>query len=186
MTERIQATHLPVAPHGRGQGFSLVEVLVAVALLFFIVMGVLPLFTQALVSNQSGRESTEASNFGRSRAEETVQLDFDAPTLTVDTGTTKVIDNYYSIADREWKPGTAPVADPALWTRATTVRQYNVDALVRDAAGKTPILQASALDASADPQNVHLKEIEILLQGTRLGGPFGPSKQITIRSLKAQ
>lgn len=163
----------------RDAGFTLLEVLVSMAILLIIVVGLIPLFTQAIVANTSGAESTQVSNFARSRVEEYFQFPFNAPELTLVGGTELVVDEYYSFADEVWRAQPAPADDPASWTRRTIVRQYDVNAL-SDGVLDT----AEALDAAADPSQVHLKEIEVQLEGIRQGGPLSAGKQITLRALK--
>ena len=54
---------------GAEAGFSLLEVLIAAVLMLVIAVGVLPLFTRAMTASLSGNDSSQASNFGRSRLE---------------------------------------------------------------------------------------------------------------------
>lgn len=169
---------------GVSPGFSLIEVLIAGAILLVVALGTLPLFTRAMISNKSGAESTSVSNFARERLEEFNQLPFDSPDLTIDAGTSKVFDEYYSLQDKRWKDytnTTIPTTDPAGWTRTTTVRQYSVTAL--DDGKLDP---AEALGPTALPINVHFKEIVVAVQSARLGGPLGPGKRIALRILKSQ
>ena len=58
----------------RDAGFSLVEALIASALVLMITLGVMPLFTHAVVQNVSGKESTISTNYSRSAAEELVEI----------------------------------------------------------------------------------------------------------------
>ncbi len=89
------------------------------------------------------------------------------------SGTELVFDEYYSQASSTWVDGTAPEGDTALWTRTTTVRQFNVADL------------ATPLADTAPAENVHLKEITVAVESTR-SGPLGVGKEITVRLLKSQ
>lgn len=162
-------------------GFSLIEVLIAGLLLLGIALGVLPLFTSSMVNNTSGSESTKVANMARSRLEQLYQLPFSSPEMTITAGTENALDQYYSIYDDMWKDGIAPVdgSDPAAWTRTATVRQYAVSALDDEVLDP-----AEALPAGTDPSLVHLKEIEIIVQGLRQSTVLGPTKQITLQGLK--
>ena len=161
-------------PAGSQGGFTVIEVLVAAVLLLMIAVGILPMFTRSIVSNAEGFDHSQVANHARARAEEFFQLPFDSPDLTPTAGTELVFDEYYSKNESEWVDGaTVELDDNALWTRTTTIRQFNVDDLT------TP------LDASAASANVHLKEITVNVQSTR-GGPLGVGKRITVRVFKSQ
>lgn len=166
---------------GRSAGFSLIEVLIAAALLLAIALGVLPLITRSMVNNLSGSESTKVANMGRSRLEQVYQLPFGSPEMTVTAGSENVLDEYFSLQDEVWKDGVAPVdgSDPAMWTRTTTIRQYSVNALDDEVLDP-----AEALPAGTDLSRIHLKSVEIVVQGLRAGTVLGPTKQITLRGLK--
>lgn len=183
----------------RPMGFTMVEVLVAGALLMVITLGTLPLFTRALRDNRSGAESTEVSNAARSGLEEFFQLPWDAARLVLvggdlNGGTIKAFGDFYSLADDRWKPCAAalpdcdpascavPADDPARWTRVTCVRQFSNDDVTDD--GELADDEALAFDA--DPSQVHLKEIVVRVASARQSPVFGPAKRITVRTLKSQ
>ena len=155
------------------RGFSLVEVLIASALLLIMATGILPLFTRSIVSNAEGYNHTQVANAARSRGEEFFQLPFNSEPLTLLAGTERLYDEYYSKQNRVWIDGTVPAGETALFTRTTTIRQYNVN----DPA--TPLV------STAPPTTVHLKEIVVRVQSTRVG-PLGVGKQIAVRLLKSQ
>ena len=58
------------------KGFSLIEVLMAMALLVVVVAGLLPLFTRSVLENLEGKESTLSVNHARSELETQKQLSF--------------------------------------------------------------------------------------------------------------
>ena len=164
---------MPGRATGPGSGFTIIEVLVASVLFLMIALGVLPLFTRSIVSNAEGFDHTRVATFARARGEEFMQLPFDSPDLKPVTGTERVFDEYYSQSSSAWVDGTAPVGDPALWTRTTTIRQFNVDDL------------ATPLPDTAAAENVHLKEITVTVDSTR-SGPLGVGKRLTVRLFKSQ
>lgn len=168
---------------GRQLGLTLIEATIAAALLLLIAAGVLPLFTQSLSNNLSGADSSTATNTARSQVEELFQMPFNSAPLTLVSGTELVTESYYSFADQQWKPGPEPPdgSDPALWLRTATIRQYSVRALDDELVDPS-----EALDADADLGQVHIKEIETEVVGTRTAGPLGPSRRITVRLLKSQ
>lgn len=159
-------------------GFSFIEVVIAGLLMLMIAISVLPLFTEAASSNETGREYTEVSNMARSKAEEMMQLPFNSAPLTIVTNNKLETKEYYSKLNKRWITGTTLAAgDVALWLRTTTVRQYTVSDLDR---------LANPLPAGTPPEGIHVKEIQVEVRGATVGSLFGPSKNITVRMLKSQ
>lgn len=187
-------------PGGRGQaGLTLIEVLVAAALLLIIAVGILPLFTRALVNNNAGNEYTKVSNHGKSRVEEAFQLPFNDPFLmTVPAGQDAgVVVEHYREDTKTWELGPTPSplpADPSSpfgvvqvpWERTTTVRQYSTEAIHDEDDAEVDLKKADALSGGTDPVFVHLKEVEVLVESTRSGGPLGAGKQVVLRTFKAK
>ena len=162
-------------------GFTLVEVLIASILLLAIALGTLPMFLRSITDNTSGRESTEASNFARSRIEEYSQLNFNSPELTIDAGSEKVVSDYYSAAYETWTDGAPPAGDPTIWIRTTTVRQYSATAL-----DDLQLDAAEALLAGTSNSLVHLKEVIVSIQGQSVLGLLGRPSQVTVTIVKSQ
>ena len=163
----------------RESGMTLLEVLLASVLFLGISLGVVPMFTQSMVSNTSGNDSTKASNFARGRTEELKQLPFNHPDLTIENGSEKTVEEYYTSNDGLWHPYPVPTDIKPEWSRLTTVRQYNVDSLEDDR-----VEIDEALPAGSDASFVHLKEIQVAVQ--QAGGLFTSSaKAITVRTLRA-
>jgi len=160
----------------RGEaGFSFIEVVIASLLLLMIAVAVLPMFTEAAASNETGREYTDVANFARSRAEELTQLQFNAEPLTITAGTERLHEEYYSATSRKWLAGTTAVApDRALWLRRTRIHQYEAT----DRNLTTP------LAAGTDALRIQVKEILVEVRGASAGSLFGPAKSITVRTIK--
>lgn len=165
------------------RGLSLIEAVIAAGILLVLAVGILPLFAQSMSNNQSGADSSTVSNSARSAVEEIFQLPFNSAPLIPTAGTELVTESYYSLADGEWKAGPEPPdgSDPALWLRTATIRQYSVNALDDEIVDPS-----EALDFDADLGQIHFKEIEVEVEGTRSAGPLGPSRRITLRMLKSQ
>lgn len=163
----------------RGEaGFSLTEVVIASVMLMTMAISVLPVFTKATASNETGREYTEISNLARSRAEELMQLPFNASQLTITSGTQLVAEEQYSSLNRRWISGgtTLSAGDRALYLRRTTIRQYgitNVETLDQPLAAGTPA------------EGIHVKEILVEVRGMAGSSVFGPSKSLSVRMLKS-
>lgn len=154
-------------------GYSLVEVLIATLLFFFIAIGVIPLFTRSMVANRAGRDATSASQYGLSRVEALMAPPFN----TVLPGTAS---EYFSINDEEWKPGaTAPSGDSEAWTRVTTVSQHSLSDLEDDG------VLDEALPDDAPESEVHLKLIEVRVGMVRdEGNPIGRRRDLDLRAIR--
>lgn len=72
-------------------GFSLVEGLVALAVLMTIVIGLIPLFTQSMVNNTAGRHMTQATNFTTDTFEGLTQLPLNNDLLDVGNGLPRTV-----------------------------------------------------------------------------------------------
>ena len=178
MALKLTSREVPPARSGE-QGLTLIEIMFASLLFLAVALGVVPMFTQSMVSNASGNDSTKAANFARARAEELTQYPFNHQDLTVEAGSEKVLEEYYTSNDAQWHAYPVPDGKNAEWSRTTTIRQYNVDALDDDR-----VEIAEALPAGADPSFIHLKEIQVSVEQ---GGSFFTSsaKTITVRTLRA-
>jgi prepilin-type N-terminal cleavage/methylation domain-containing protein len=176
-----QLSRSPVeAAMAKERGFSFLEVMIASAVFLIVAVGLLPLFAHSVSNNLGGREATDVANLGRSRVEELFQLTYNHPSLTVPAGQTVLVTNsYFSKKDSIWKTGTETTTDPASWTRVTRVRQYSISDLQGDFTFNNP------LDGSAPLGQVHIKEIEVEVVPGRDNRQLGPTKQLTLRMLKA-
>lgn len=164
--------------HPGERGFSFVETLVAAGLLLIITLGILPLFTSSIRSNETGREYTMVSNHARSRAEELFQLPFNSPTLTITTGTSRTVADYYALDERVWKAGGQAEAttngDIPQWVRTAVIRQYSLESLT------------DPKPAGTDPESIHIKEIVVTVEGLNAATTFGSKKAATVRLYKAE
>ena len=161
-------------------GVSVVEVLLAAVLFLAIALATIPMFTQSMMSNSSGNDSTRAANFARTKVEELLQLPFNHPSLEIEDGTERVFDEYRSITTGEWLEVPVASGDEAEWLRTSTIRQYHVDALDDDL-----IEVSEALPAGTDPSFVHLREIEVSVR--QIGGFWrNEAKGITLRTIRSQ
>ena len=162
----------------RAEGFSLIEGVIAAALVLIIALGILPLFTRSIINNVGGSDFSQISNAAKSRAEELFELPFDSQLLAITTGTDRVLEEYLSQRDKVWKPGVEADAvadsDLALARRTATIRQFNINDL------------ASPLDNSAPPGSVQIREIIVQVRSTRAGSPLGPGKRTAVRLFKSQ
>jgi len=139
------------------RGFSLIEGLIAMALLLLIVTGLLPLFTRSMLNNVQGDEATRATNIVVDDFERLLSLPFDSLDISVPDGGTEVVrDDALLLAANLWHDAaTIPSGDQARFLRTTTVRQYNVDDLLDNGILDNP------LPGGWTPSQVHIKVIDV-------------------------
>lgn len=151
----------------RQVGMSLVEVLIAVAIMAVVALAILPLFSRSIRMNREGGNLTEVTNVARSGLEEYLQLDFNAPQLTIPPGSNLLRrEDYWDPSARRWMPfdpGSPPFdieAPPAgiLWHRAVEVQQFAAGDLTEDGFLDNP------LDGAEPRENVQLKRIHVIVQ----------------------
>lgn len=70
------------------EGFTLVEILIAMGLMAMGILGVAPLFTSALTSNAAGDDFSRLNALARQQLEQCLQYGFDDPRLAVPAGST--------------------------------------------------------------------------------------------------
>ena len=178
LTARRSCAHEP--QRRSEQGFSVVEVLIAAALLLLITIGVLPMFTKSITNNLEGRKSTEATNQARSEVERLYQLTFNHPDLAVPAGQTESMrEELFSEQQQQWIDiGSWNASDSEVYRRIVRVRQYGVDALLDQQLDPT-----EALNGSTPATLVHFKEIEVEV---RTAGQLGVNrKTVTLRMYKS-
>lgn len=167
-------------------GFSLVEALIAAAILLVIALGLIPLFARAIVDNTTGNDSTQATNHTRTQLEELIQLPFNHQRLTLPAGAvqsqeveswTQGVRDQTGDAQEGWWPGVPADKGLPLWTRTTRVRQFNISDL-DDGTLDNPE------EGGTQPTFVHLKEVEVQLDNARGGSLLGGGPAQTVRVLK--
>lgn len=179
-------------------GFSLVEVLVAALLLLFIALGLVPLFTRAMIDNASGRDSTTATNIDRTQIETLAALPFDSTRMLVTNGQEFLETNEsFSRGDPKidndiaeaWAVGIPSNLATVRWTRRTRIRQYQWTDVKKGVFG-TP------RNGGTNASFVQIKDIEVAVQGANrgpanpsttqvLGNLLGGSPELTFRLKKA-
>ena len=112
------------------RGFSLIEALIAAAILMVIALGLLPLFSRAINDNVSGNDATQATNNSRTQVEEILQLPFTNQRLVVPGGSKLLETKDYWTRGNAQQEGSSDEgwwANPSghgtvLWNRTTHVR----------------------------------------------------------------
>lgn len=186
----------------RSTGFSLIEVLIAMGMVVIALVGLLPLFMRSVVQNIEGRESTVAGNHGRSEMETFSELSFNNWELNIIAGTERTSQMFYTNGavdvrgDESWV-ATVPGGEIAPWTRNTTIRQFGINGIVdSDLDGVIDQilgLEDDDFDGEFDnpltvgtiPGAIHLKQLEVQIQGEKEWSRGGDAAEITVETLKA-
>ncbi len=175
-------------PSGPEAGFSMIEALIAAAILLIIALGLIPLFTRSILDNNSGNDATQVTNHGKTRLEDLIQLPFNHQRLdvpggadegrTVESWTTGAL-NQAGDPNERWWDGTTPPAGSGqvLWRRRTRVQQFSIGDL-DDGVLDNP------QPGGTQPIFVQLKEVEVELENGKQGTFLGGSQAITLRVVK--
>lgn len=184
---RPVASRPPSSPRHGEQGLSLIEVLVAVAIMMVIALGILPLFMRSIRQNREGANYTEVTNIARSALEEVVRHDFNSPELTIDAGTSKQTRDVYDRGLQRWvniNPVTASLPAPSdpdkpfFYERWITVEQFQGGDFTDDGYLDSP------QPAGSDPLYIQVKRIRVMV--VPLGQPFlGRAVPTTLEMMKA-
>jgi len=205
-----RCTNHPIAAPGSrrspsrsaANGFTLLELLVAAALLLVVLVGLLPLFMRSILENVEGRESTQVSNHGRSELEIFKQIRFNNPELDITAGNETVVQQYWTrpdphyVGDEKWLD-TVPAGELGLWDRTTTIRQFGINGVIdNDLDGiidQIIGLEDADFDGYLDnplaggslPGAIHLKEVDVVVESQAERGNTGEPVDIRMRGLKA-
>lgn len=175
---------LPTAADRRRQrGFSLVEALIAAALIGVVAIGIIPLFTRAMTDNLAGSDYTRVTNYAKSKQEDFSRLRFTEPTIQVPVGQGNLLTTeYMDPTSLQWNPynSASPPANPlAIWTRTTTITQYNIFDTDDDQMFDYPLNGGAAID------EVQIVQAQVQVKSVSPIGPAGARRSTIIRFLKA-
>ena len=167
-------------------GFSLIEVLIAMALAGLLMIGVLPLFTKSMANNVEGNQLTEVTNRARLHVEELMAMPVDAEELTVPDGDDELVQvDLFSPTEERWidLDDYAEPGDP-LYTRTTRVRQFNMSALSNI---DFEFEDDEVLPGGTPASQVGIKEIVVRVNTGRptFLNLMGRQKAVTLRVLKS-
>ena len=140
----------------RESGVTLVELLIALALFGFIMLGIAPLFIASVKSNYSANEYTSIHNLARDRLEQLMNLPFNDTQLQVGTHA----NDLPPLLPAPLPPTPATVLSP--YTRTYEVHQWAIPSddigTVANGAPFTPIR------VSVAGQIFHYKRIDVTVQ----------------------
>jgi hypothetical protein len=169
-------------------GFSMIEALIAAAILLMIALGLLPLFSRSIMDNSNGNDLTQGSNHGRTQLEELIQVPFNNEAVTVPGGANEleVMDSWamgdpdeFNDDNEGWWPDEPTDKGTVLWHRTTRVRQFSVSDL-----DDGRLTEDEALPGGIQANFVHLKQVEVDLENEKSNSSLGGTRQMTFRVLK--
>jgi prepilin-type N-terminal cleavage/methylation domain-containing protein len=167
-------------------GFSLIEVLIAMALAGLLLIGVLPLFTKSMTNNVEGNQLTEVTNNARLHVEELMAMPIGAEELTVPDGENELLTvEMFSPTQERWIDETQFGADEQpLFTRMTRVRQFDMSAVSNI---DLEFEDHEVLPGGTPASQVHIKEITVRVNTGRptFLSLMGRQKAVTLRVLKS-
>lgn len=168
--------HPPIESRAGERGFSLLEGLIAAALLLIVTVGVLPLFTRSMLNNVRGNDSARQSFGAIDGFEHYIAEPFNSFDLTVPPGQSQVartdfiaLRNVPSavggpwVPDLVWRPAVA-AGDQQQFQRDRTLAQFTYDDFKDNQVLDTP------LDGITEPRLVHLKQVQMLIQRAEAPG----------------
>jgi prepilin-type N-terminal cleavage/methylation domain-containing protein len=170
---------------GAAAGFSMIEVLIAAAILLIIALGLIPLCSRSINDNMSGNDASQATNGSRTEVEEMLQLPFGNQRLLVPSGSTELeVKDYWTQGnvqqtgnpDQAWWTNAAGHGT-VLWNRTTHVQQYSISDLTDDGQLDTP------LDGATQANFVQLKQVEVIIDNPKKN-LMGNGQGITLRVIK--
>jgi prepilin-type N-terminal cleavage/methylation domain-containing protein len=137
------------------RGMSLVEVLVALAILAVVTLSVIGLFSQSISLNASGMDYTVVNNLARDKLEELLDLPFNATDISIDPSSWD-----YTMSKVKTIPNDLPVDMP--FSRTVEIRELLFEKL----EGAANDWQHQ-LTTAADPGTGNIKEITVIVRSTR-------------------
>jgi Tfp pilus assembly protein PilV len=157
-------------------GFSLLETLIAAAMLLLILIGILPLFERSRLNIVQGGEMNRSANAVVDASERMLSLPFDNFSKIIVAAESRIDTDFWLIDGDTWS-ATVPTGDHAQLTRQLTVEQFNSAAIEDDDwligfEGPSIGEENEAEPAGAARENIHLKRFHLRMTAPRNeGGP---------------
>src|ERR1700724_1334006 len=107
-------------------GFSMIESLIAAAIIGIVVIGILPLFTRAIVDNMARADYTRGTNYAKSKEEDFTRVPVLQTSIQVQRCDKQEMSTEYMDPASLYWVATKPSNPLAVWTRVTTLTQYNL------------------------------------------------------------
>jgi Tfp pilus assembly protein PilV len=174
----LEMRPLPVTARPSEAGFSLIEALIAAAILLIISIGMIPMFTQSILNNAAGSDQMQGSVFAKDDLETLQDSAFASTNLLIPGASVESLTTDYFMAgttaqgDESWAT-TAPTTAAARWNRTTRVTQYSIGAF-----DDGFLLDTERRPGNTQATQIHFKVIEVRLDSgkkSKSGLPPGPS-----------
>jgi prepilin-type N-terminal cleavage/methylation domain-containing protein len=170
--------------HPYQQGFSMIEALIATAIIGGVAIGVIPLFSRAISDNLAGSDYTRVSNYSKSEEEDFAREPFANYTTIVPSGQTQSqVVQYIDPTSKQWVTVANLAAVPQnpniVWTRTITYKVFNASDMDDDQLYNNPV------SGGANPTAIQVVEATVQVQAISKIGPTGGRRSTTIRLLKA-
>jgi prepilin-type N-terminal cleavage/methylation domain-containing protein len=167
---------------GRQSGFSMVESLIAAAIIGIVAIGILPLFTRAMVDNMAGADYTRVTNYAKSKEEDFSRIPFLQQSIQMKPGDTQEMTTEYMDPASLYWVATKPTNPLAVWTRVTTYTQYNMYDTDDDKMFNNPIAGGTAAVGIQD--TVQVIQAQVQVKSVSAIGPMGGRRTTLVRYLK--
>lgn len=182
-TRKVFRVTLPPAAAGcRGQlGFSMIEALIAAALIGLVAIGLIPMFTRAMSDNMAGSDYTRVSNYAKSEEEDFARTPYGVMSTEISVGSSSGQKlEYLNPTSLAWVVGSPPAGNTSVvWTRTTTYSQYSIYDTDTDQSFDYPVPGGTA------PTAVQLLQAQVQVKAISPIGPEGGRRSTIIRFLKA-
>lgn len=169
-------------PRGRTQaGFSLIETLIAAAILLLILIGILPLFERSRMNLIQGYDASRISNATIENSERLLALPFNGflTNLPDDAAATTVQRTDFWLLEGDAWADTVPAGDRAQFTRLTTIDQFGVNDATDDGVLFTP---GEELNGATPAGQVHMKRIVTEVTNPRLDGDAATFRIVSLQT----
>lgn len=175
-----------VRPRAAEAGFSLIEGLIAAALLVFILIGVLPLFERSRLNLLQGNDASSVANAAIDATDRLLAMPFNSQLTNIPEaagGPPYQLEatEYWLLQGNRWVPDvTVYPTDRAQFTRSTTIEQYQITDLIEDGT----LDESESLPGTALPGSVQIKRFvtEVVNARTALVGAPTTYRVITIQT----
>lgn len=176
-------------------GFSLVETLVALAILLIVIVGILPVFMRSMRDNVWGRQLSQGANLGVTRFEEFSSLPMDRADFAIPGGQTLVTQTRDWILRDPAHPenggrwiAVAGTADRRLWGIQTGRQQFNIGDMAPNFLlpdGTRAVALGAPVDGATPLFQVHLRQLAVEVISPRVAtGPLTRPNDFQITGLR--
>jgi prepilin-type N-terminal cleavage/methylation domain-containing protein len=161
-------------PSRREAGVTLVELLIAVALMGIILLGIAPLFIASVKSNYSAQEYTSIHNLARDRLEQLMNLPITDPQLVASPCASPMsYPNDLPLTLPDPTTGVPPSNVKNTLTRTYTVQLFRFPIVDISLPGAVPSGSPFVSTCVDPPNQYHYKRIDVTVISSTIGAGFG-------------